>query len=137
MSLHQDLSIPVKDRVESAECSGWSEKEGQVYLQPPASVLEQIVAVRVHIDPCPSESGPLRVVPRSHSFGRVDAVRADKLRRERGQLLVPVSRGGALVMRPMILHASSKASHPQPRRVLHFVFGPRILPLGLQWRYAV
>jgi hypothetical protein len=46
VSLHQDLSVPVKGRVESAECSGWSEKEVQVYVQPPAGVLEQIVAVR-------------------------------------------------------------------------------------------
>lgn len=28
VSLHQDLSIPVKDRVDSPECYGWSEKEG-------------------------------------------------------------------------------------------------------------
>jgi hypothetical protein len=32
VALHQDLSIPVKCRVDSPECSGWSEKEGQVYV---------------------------------------------------------------------------------------------------------
>ena len=137
VSLHRDLSVPVKGRVESAECSGWSEKEGQVYVQPPAGVLEQIVAVRVHVDPCPPQCGPLRVVPGSHVFARLDMARADELRKEHGEVVVPVPRGGALVMRPMILHASSKASDPKPRRVLHYVFGPAHLPLGLTWQWAV
>jgi hypothetical protein len=50
---------------------------------------------------------------------------------------VPVARGGALVMRPLILPASSKASSLAPTRVLHFVFGPPELQLGLEWRWAV
>jgi hypothetical protein len=137
VSLHQDLSIAVKSRVESAECSGWSEKEGQLYVQPPVSVLEHLVAVRVHIDECPEEGGALRVIPGSHSKGRVDPKGAEALRSQHGETVVPVARGGALVMRPLLLHASSKATSEAPRRVLHFVFGPRKLPLGLEWRWAV
>jgi hypothetical protein len=137
VALHQDLSIPVKRRVESAECSGWSEKEGYLFVQPPAGVLEEMVAVRVHVDACPAESGALRLVPGSHMFGRLDSVAAKKLKEEQGEVAVPVSRGGALVMRPLLLHASSKATGSMPRRVLHFVFGPRELPLGLEWRHVV
>ena len=137
VSLHQDLSIPVRARVAAAECSGWSEKEGVTFVQPPVEVLEQLLAVRVHIDNCPEESGPLRVVPGSHGFGRLDSVETERLRNERGELIVPVGLGDALVMRPLILHASSKASAPKPRRVLHFVFGPPRLPFGLEWRWAV
>jgi ectoine hydroxylase-related dioxygenase (phytanoyl-CoA dioxygenase family) len=133
VSLHQDLSIPVKRRVDRAECSGSSEKEGQIYVQLPVSVLEMLVAVRVHVDPCPPESGPLRVVPGSHVFGRLDRERAEQMRKERGELVVAVPRGGGLTMRPMILHASSKATEPMPRRVLHFVFGPARMLLGLEW----
>lgn len=137
VSLHQDLSIPVRARVAAAECSGWSEKEGVVFVQPPVAILEQLVAVRLHIDDCPEESGPLRVVPGSHGFGRLDADRANALRAARGEVIVAVERGGVLVMRPLILHASSKASAPKPRRVLHFVFGPPQLPFGLEWQWAV
>jgi ectoine hydroxylase-related dioxygenase (phytanoyl-CoA dioxygenase family) len=133
VSLHQDLSIPVKRRIDSPECSGWSEKAAQVYVQPSVCVLEQLMAVRVHVDECSRESGPLRVVPGSHAFGRLDARRAEELRSARGEVVVPVPRGGALVMRPLILHASSKATEPKPRRVLHFVFGPPALPFGLEW----
>jgi hypothetical protein len=137
VSLHQDLSIPVRDRVDGPECSGWSEKEGQLYVQPPVSVLERLVAVRVHIDDCPAEGGALRVVPHSHLDGRVDPSQAEALRQHHGETVVPVAQGGVLVMLPLLLHASSKTTSPTPRRVLHFVFGPPSLPLGLDWRWGV
>ena len=137
VAFHQDLSIPVSSRVDSPECSGWSEKEGQLYVQPPVNVLERLVAVRVHIDDCPEESGALRVVPHSHMEGRVDPSQAEALRQRHGETVVPIAQGGVLVMRPLILHASSKATSPASRRVLHFVFGPPALPLGLEWRWAV
>jgi Phytanoyl-CoA dioxygenase (PhyH) len=136
-ALHQDLGIPVKERVDSPECSGWSEKEGHLYVQPPVSVLERLVAVRVHIDDCPAESGALRVVPHSHIEGRVDPSQVEALRQRHGETVIPVAQGGVLVMRPLLLHASSKATSLTPRRVLHFVFGPPLLPLGLEWRWAV
>jgi ectoine hydroxylase-related dioxygenase (phytanoyl-CoA dioxygenase family) len=116
---------------------GWSEKEGQVYVQPPIAVLEQLVAIRVHVDECTADNGPLRVVPGSHAFGRLDTKRTEELRSAHSELAVPVFRGGALIMRPLILHASSKATGANPRRVLHFVFGPPKLPCGLEWRWAV
>jgi hypothetical protein len=132
VAMHQDLSIPVRARVASLECSGWSEKEGQLYVQPSVDVLEKIVAVRVHIDHCSESSGALRVVPGSHRRGRLDASSSVGLRNERGELPVAVSQGGALVMRPLLLHASSKSIASKHRRVLHFVFAPRTLPHGLQ-----
>ena len=137
VALHQDLSIAVKERVESPECSGWTEKEGHLYVQPPVSVLERLVAVRVHIDDCSAENGALRVVPHSHSEGRLDKEQAEALRLRHGETVVPVARGGTLVMRPLLLHASSKATSLTPRRVLHFVFGPPALPLGLEWLWAI
>ena len=38
-----------------------------------------------------------------------------------------------MLMRPLLLHASSKATGASRRRVLHFVFGPPALPHGLAW----
>ena len=132
VALHQDLSIPVKFLVDSPDCSGWSEKEGRVYVQPPISVLEQLVAVRIHLDECPVESGALRVVPGSHLEGPLSRERAEALRSLHDETVVPVARGGALILRPLLLHASSKTTSGTPRRVLHFVFGPPKLPLGLE-----
>jgi hypothetical protein len=135
--LHQDLSIPVRERVDDPRLSGWSEKEGVLYVQAPDEVLEQLVAVRIHIDECGPEHGPLRVIPGSHRDGRVGEKEILAIRQERGECECVVGRGGALIMRPLLVHASSKASAPNRRRVLHFLFGPGALPMGLEWRQAV
>jgi ectoine hydroxylase-related dioxygenase (phytanoyl-CoA dioxygenase family) len=137
VSLHQDLSIPVKERVASSAVSGWSTKDGVLFVQPPDKVLESLVALRVHLDDCGPQMGALRVVPGSHRFGRLDGTRASALRNQYGETTVAVSRGGILAMRPLLLHASSKATVPSLRRVLHFVFGPPTLPLGLAWADAL
>lgn len=130
--IHQDLSIPVVDRVDHPALSGWSEKEGTVFVHAPDSVLAQLLAVRVHVDDCSAEDGPLRVVPGSHQFGRVEPANAALAGRTAG-IAIPARRGDALLMRPLVLHASSKSSGSSLRRVLHFVFGPEMLPLGLAW----
>lgn len=135
--LHQDLSVPVAERIDHPELSGWSEKEGGLFVQPPPGLLEQLVAVRLHIDECGLADGPLRVVPGSHLAGRTDTDAALRLRDVTGETVCPVPRGGVLLMRPLLLHASSKASGRSLRRVLHFLFGPRQPPLGLNWRHAV
>ncbi len=137
VALHQDRSIPVRKRVECASLSGWSEKEGDIFVQPPPALLEKLTAVRVHIDSCPVNSGALRVVPGSHLLGLLTAQGADDFRARAGEVAIPAAQGEALVMKPLILHASSKASSGERRRVLHFVFGPRALPLGLEWQHAI
>jgi ectoine hydroxylase-related dioxygenase (phytanoyl-CoA dioxygenase family) len=133
VALHQDLSIPVAERVPSTRCSGWSEKEGDLFVQPPVAVLEQLLAVRLHLDDCNDRNGALRVVPGSHRLGRLSQSEASRIREQHGEHSVPVPRGGAMVMRPLLLHASSKATIDARRRVLHFVFGPSTLPDGLLW----
>src|SRR5258708_288316 len=62
VALHQDLNIPVNARVEHPDLGVWSMKEGKTFVQPPDELLAQLVAVRVHIDECGPENGPLRVV---------------------------------------------------------------------------
>lgn len=137
VSIHQDLSIPVAERVQSSACTGWSEKEGEVFVQPPVRVLETVLAVRLHLDDCDESNGALRVVPGSHRFGRISSAKASQLRDRLGEETVRVLKGRAMLMRPLLLHASSKVVSDAPRRVLHFVFGPRSLPEGLRWRAAV
>jgi ectoine hydroxylase-related dioxygenase (phytanoyl-CoA dioxygenase family) len=133
VTLHQDLSIPVADRIDSEHCSGWSRKEGGLFVQPPSSFLEDILAVRIHLDDTNDESGALRIVPGSHALGRLTAEAIQRVRDELGEVTVPVLRGGAMVMRPLLLHASHKVCVDRPRRVLHFAYGPSNLPCGLRW----
>ncbi|MES2934139.1 MAG: phytanoyl-CoA dioxygenase family protein [Pseudomonadota bacterium] len=135
--IHQDLSIPVAERIDHPLLSGWSEKEGCWYVQPPVALLEQLLIVRLHLDPCGAADGALRVVPGSHLGGRLDIDAVQRQRSQRSEKICCVERGGTLIMRPLLLHASSKATGLSKRRVLHFVFGPVNLPYGLQWASVV
>nr|WP_245213050.1 phytanoyl-CoA dioxygenase family protein [Rhizobacter sp. AJA081-3] len=135
--IHQDLSIPVAHRVEDSTLSGWSVKEGSLFVQPPCSVLAELVAVRVHLDPCSANDGPLRVIPGSHTFGPTSPESAVAARRAGTEVACTCEQGAALVMRPLLLHSSSKATGTSKRRVLHFLFGPPQLPFGLTWQIAV
>jgi hypothetical protein len=128
---HQDLSIPVQGRVEIPGWSGWSIKEGMTFVQPPVGVLEQLVAVRLQLDAHSSETGPLEVVPGTHLLGRL--ANPEILRRaSSGKYRCVAPRGGAVVMRPLIVHSSGKSAMDEHRRILHFLFGPP-LPAGLKW----
>jgi hypothetical protein len=44
-----------------------------------------------------------------------------------------VKSGGAVVMRPLLLHSSTTAATPRHRRVLHFEYAAVDLPRGLKW----
>ncbi len=131
--LHQDLSIPVAHRVENDDLQGWSQKEGRWFVRPPITLLEQLIILRLHIDACGTTDGPLKIVPGSHTAGRLSDADANALRLSHGELTCCVQDGGVHAMYPLTLHASSKASGTSRRRVLHFVYGPFELPCGLQW----
>jgi Phytanoyl-CoA dioxygenase (PhyH) len=137
VSVHQDLSIPVKARIDGCGLTGWNVKEGRTFVQAPVDLLENLIAVRLHLDDSGPDNGPLRVVPRSHLLGRLPSDVQAALRLEFGDVECHVPRGGALFMRPLLLHASSKTTGTRPRRVLHFLFGPKELPFGLEWALTV
>jgi hypothetical protein len=59
------------------------------------------------------------------------------LRQQHGEVHCLADRGGVVVMRPLLLHLSSKARAQSRRRVLHFLFGPSELTCGLRWHRAV
>jgi ectoine hydroxylase-related dioxygenase (phytanoyl-CoA dioxygenase family) len=92
-----------------------------------------MLAVRVHLDDCGPENGALRVLPGSHREGRLSDADVDRWRAEVPELLCAARAGDALLMRPLLLHASSAAVSPAHRRVLHFEFGAGNLPAGLEW----
>jgi hypothetical protein len=134
---HQDLSIPVAEHVPSAACGGWSEKQGLLFVQPPSELLAQLVAVRIQLDAPSLHSGELRVAPGTHRLGRVPASQVSSVASTSSMQACVVPRGGALVMRPLLVHASRKAAPGTLRRVLHLLFGPPVLSHGLRWGHAV
>jgi len=129
---HQDLTIMVQKRREVHGFGPWTLKEGIVHVQPSADVMSRILAVRLHLDESGEENGPLRVIPGSHGQGRFSAEEVAEWSRG-GSITCPVPRGGALLMRPLLLHASSACAVPKPRRVIHLEFTADELPEGLEW----
>jgi ectoine hydroxylase-related dioxygenase (phytanoyl-CoA dioxygenase family) len=134
---HQDLTIAVRERIEVPGFAAWSIKDAIVHVQPPVSVLERMVTLRLQLDDCGLENGPLQVIPKSHKAGRLTGQQISACREREKSIACVVPRGGALLMRPLLLHASSPATTPMHRRVMHLEFASDSLPGGLEWEARV
>ena len=130
---HQDLLITVCERREMAGYGPWSVKAGVPHVQPPAKVLEKMLTLRLHLDDCGEDNGPLRVLAGSHRAGILTGEQIDAWRENNDSNTCLVPRGGVLVMHPLLLHASSAAKKPGHRRVVHLEFASDQLDGGLQW----
>ena len=102
-------------------------------MQPPLAVLENMLAVRIHLDRANSSNGGLRVLPGTHRMGRLSGKRIDELASTLLPLPCDADRGEALLMRPLLLHASSRAVDPSARRVIHIEYANCELDGGLDW----
>lgn len=134
---HQDLTLALRARIETPGFGPWSSKDGIPHVQPPVDLLQQMLTVRLHLDDADEGNGALRVLPGSHRLGRLSAERIQELRAQQPDFLCAASAGDALLMRPLLLHASSRSSSTRHRRVLHIEYAGFILPPGLQWHEAV
>jgi ectoine hydroxylase-related dioxygenase (phytanoyl-CoA dioxygenase family) len=66
---HQDTALALRERQDIPGWGPWSVKEGVIYAHAPANALEQVLALRVHLDDSTGENGPLRVLPATHTHG--------------------------------------------------------------------
>jgi ectoine hydroxylase-related dioxygenase (phytanoyl-CoA dioxygenase family) len=130
---HQDTAIAVAERVDTPGYSGWSVKDGVPHVHPPAEVLEHMVTLRIHLDDCGPDNGPLRVLPGSHRHGKLSDEEINHLRRTVTEVACCCAAGDVFVMKPLLLHASSLATSPSHRRVIHIEFTNIRLPAGLRW----
>lgn len=134
---HQDLSIQARKTGAALQNGRWTVKEGESYVQPPAEILEKALAVRLHLDPTTTSNGPLRVVPGSHHYGRLPSAACAELAATSTPIVCTAQRGDVLLMRPLLLHASSKSLSGSRRRILHFLFASPEPPAGIGWRYII
>ncbi len=133
---HQDVSIAAKERVEAPGFGPWSVKAGVIHVRPPVEVLQGMVTLRIHLDDCDESNGALQVVPGSHRCGFLDAKDIQACRGSSDIRLCCVPTGGAMLMRPLIAHASSPGTSPSRRRVIHLEWAANPLPQPLQWHRA-
>src|SRR5687767_8321808 len=66
---HQDRVIAVRERLAVPGFGPWTSKAGALHVEAPATVLSQMLAVRIHLDECGPDNGPLRVIAGSHQHG--------------------------------------------------------------------
>ena len=133
---HQDLTIAVASKVEAPGFGPWSVKNGIPHVQPPAALLAQMIAVRLHLDDCDASNGALRVIPGSHRVGRLEPDQISAARAASEEVVCEAAAGDALLMRPLLLHASSKSVTDRRRRILHIEYCSGRLPKGLAWHDA-
>lgn len=133
---HQDLTLALRTRLEAPGFGPWSVKDGVPHVQPPIELLERMLTVRLHVDDADEDSGALKALPASHRNGRLSATDIRKMRECGPEVICSVAAGDALLMRPLLLHSSSRSRMPRHRRVLHIEFAAFDLPAGLQWNEA-
>lgn len=134
---HQDTALPLRARSEILGWGPWSVKQGIVYAHAPAGALENVLALRIHLDECTAETGPLRVIPGSHRLGVLSDAAIEALVARTPAEDCLVARGGALAMRPLIVHSSSKSHAAAPRRILHIEYAAcRAISDGLELAQA-
>ncbi|HRE84183.1 MAG TPA: phytanoyl-CoA dioxygenase family protein [Opitutaceae bacterium] len=133
---HQDVMFPFAQMVTRSGFDLSSRKEGVDYARPPASILEEMLAVRLHLDDCDDSNGPLRVSPGSHRYGILRSAEIPDYVARYGEAVCTAREGDALLMKPLLLHASSPAINPQHRRVIHIVYHSG-MPIAERWHRAV
>ena len=130
---HQDTFIAVKQRFEVTGYEAWSEKVGIPHAKPPAAVLANMLTLRLHLDPCDLDNGPLRVLPGSHLKGILTPGEIAQLAETSDEKICEAGQGDCVLMSPLLVHASSRAKIPARRRVLHLEFASGELPPPLEW----
>lgn len=129
VAYHQDLTISVDKKVEIENFENWTIKQNQFAVQPPKEILENNFTIRIHLDNTTKDNGALKVINDSHSKG---IVRVENLQTE-NETICEVEKGGIMIMKPLLFHASNKTTNNQRPRVIHIEFSNQILPDGLEW----
>jgi Phytanoyl-CoA dioxygenase (PhyH) len=130
---HQDLTLALRSRAEVSGFGPWSTKDGVPHVQAPVELLQQMLTVRLHLDAADKTNAALRVLPGSHRLGQLSPEQVQEWRRNHSEVLCTVSTGDALLMRPLLLHASSRSTSTRHRRVVHIEYAGFALPEALSW----
>ncbi len=132
---HQDLTIAVREKLDVPGYGPWSIKDGILHVQPPVEVLESMITLRIHLDDTDETNGALRVLPGTHLRGKLATAEIATTREHVTEFLCVATHGDAYLMRPLLLHASSRSTSDRHRRVLHFEYAGCELPAGLNWNH--
>ncbi len=131
VAYHQDLTISVDKKIDLDGFGPWTVKQNQFAVQPPLAILNNIFTVRIHLDETNENNGALKVIAGSHlkNIYRPQAIDWTN----ETETICNVGIGGIMIMKPLLLHSSSRTTNNQKRRVIHIEFSDQELPKELQW----
>ena len=130
---HQDRTIALNKKIEVEGWGRWSLKDGVHHVQPSIDVLDKMVTFRVHLDDSNRENGCLKVIPNTHIRGLLSQDEIQNITSYESYKYCEVKAGDVVLIRPHILHASSKCVTPKHRRIVHIEYSSYDLPKGLVW----
>lgn len=132
VSWHQDIVINVAEKIETPGFTGWTKKFGVHGVVPPDEYLQSTFTVRIHLDDTDETNGALKVLAGSHhkklSDDEIALITQNSI-----PYVSEVNACGIQIMKPLLLHASSKATSQKNRKVIHLEFNTKELPNGLEW----
>ncbi len=130
---HQDRIISVTERHDVLGYGNWSKKSGVWHCEPPQSVLEEMLFVRVHLDATSGENGAMEIAKGSHKRGVIPSRDAAKISQDYEIEQCHAERGDILILKMLTLHGSKPSSVKTDRRVLRIDFASSDLPDPLKW----
>ena len=136
VSWHQDITINVKNEVKTKGFKNWRTKGDRTIVQPDLETLQKIYTIRIHLDDCNKENGALHVITESHVNGVINLKEWTK-EKIGSEYICEVSKGGILIMNPLLLHSSKRTENNKNRRVIHIEFSNANLPNGIRWKEAI
>ncbi|MGF7074790.1 phytanoyl-CoA dioxygenase family protein [Mucilaginibacter sp. 3215] len=132
---HQDLTISVDGKIDIAGYSPWTVKQNQFAVQPPLHILQDNFTVRIHLDDTNENNGALKVLPGSHLK---EIYRPENIDwQQETEVSCNVQAGGIMIMRPLLMHASSRTTNNKKRRVAHIEFSRVTLADEIDWAERV
>jgi ectoine hydroxylase-related dioxygenase (phytanoyl-CoA dioxygenase family) len=131
VAYHQDLIISVDKKEEVPGFGPWTVKQNQFAVQPPLYILQDNFTVRIHLDDTDETNGALKVIPKSHNKGVYRAENIDW--NIETETICNIPKGGIMIMRPLLLHASNRTISNKRRRVAHIEFSKVQLPAEINW----
>lgn len=129
---HQDVPINVLEKKEVEGFNSWTNKKGVVSVCPPEAISKNTFSMRIHLDDTTIKNGALKVIPGSHNK-RLNDDEIKLITNNSIPFVSEVASGGVQLIKPLLLHASSKSQTQKRRRVLHLEFSSIELPNGLQY----
>ena len=92
-----------------------------------------MISLRLQIDDCGPDNGPLLALRGSSRLGRVPASEIKEHVAAHATEVCCARAGDVVAMRGLTIHASERALHPSHRRVVHVDYSSAELPVGVEW----